>query len=142
MVSKIARIPLCSLALLVVVGSMALGQSSNTRRSINSYIGRGNAQSSILNRPTVSPYLRLLQNQGNPTNGLGSSTAVYQTQVRPQLERRQQSAQQQQQMQRMQSQLNQVRQQFTQPNSGLMTTGHPTRFMSYSHYYYPGLGVR
>ena len=47
--------------------------------------------------------------------------------------------QQQRQIQVMQNQLNQVRNQYRQANSGYMATGHPTRFMSYSHYY-PALG--
>lgn len=125
------------LVLLLAVPSMAQSGALSARQ----YATRGSAIGNVLSRPTVSPYLRLLQNQGNPQTGFGNVSAVYQTQVRPMVQQRQQAAQQQQQMNRMQSQLNQVRQQYTQPNSGLMTTGHPTRFMSYSHYYYPSLGV-
>lgn len=109
-------------------------------RGVQSYIGRAGNITNVLNRPTVSPYLRLLQNNGNPTSGNGTinNVGLYQTSVRPQLERRRQTQQTQQQIRQIQGQLNRIQQDFRRPTGGAMSTGHPTRFMSYSHYY-PGL---
>ena len=109
--------------------------SSNSSLSALSRANRGINQINPNNRPTVSPYLRLLNNNGNSQTGLGGASAVYQTQVRPAIERRQQAAQQQAQIQGIQRNLGQLRQQFTRPTQGFMQTGHATRFMSYSHYY-------
>jgi len=118
--------------------STATAQSGTTgsRSSVSALSrARGGLNISPNNRPTVSPYLRLLNNNGNANNGLGASNAVYQTQVRPALERRQNQAQQQQQIQGIQRDLSRLRNQFTRPSSGFMATGHQTRFMTYSHYY-------
>ena len=89
----------------------------------------------INNRPTVSPYLRLLQGNGQAQSGFANVQPIYQTQVRPELERRQNARVQAAQIQGIQRDLSRLRQQYTQPNQGYMQTGHPTRFMSYSHYY-------
>ena len=129
-------------ALLLLLPSAAVAQSGNSSLSTFSRTaGNFNVTNRINNRPTVSPYLRLLQNNGNPQSGLGGVQPVYQTQVRPMLQRREQQRQQQAQIQQIQQNLGQLRQQFTQPNRGFMQTGHPTRFMSYSHYY-PALNFR
>lgn len=126
-----------SLAVLFPVCSFA--QSANRPSSSISTLASRNGSLNVTNRinnnPTVSPYLRLLQGNGGAASGIGSANAIYQTQVRPQLERRQQAAQQQQQIQGIQRDLGRLRQQYSQPSTGFMQTGHPTRFMSYSHYY-------
>lgn len=118
--------------------AMVSAQSSSSSSSISA-LARANAGTNVTNRinsnPTVSPYLRLLNGNGGTTNGIGSANAIYQTQVRPAIERRQQSQQQQAQIQGIQRDLGRLRQQFTRPASGFMQTGHATRFMSYSHYY-------
>jgi hypothetical protein len=84
----------------------------------------------IPNRPTVSPYLNLL----NPT---GSGTSNYFTQVRPQLQAREELV-------RQQVQLNQIQRQVQRGQPGgvpvrgsqeIRGTGHETVFMQYSHYY-------
>ena len=108
---------------------------------VQGYIGRASSLTNVLNRPTVSPYLRLLQSNGQATSGLGAinNVGLYQTSVRPQLERRRQTQQTQQQIRQIQGQLNRIQQDFRRPTGGAMSTGHPTRFMSFSHYY-PGLG--
>ncbi len=119
------------IGLLVVSSAFAQNSSLNALQR-----GRQTTSRQILNNPTVSPYLRLLQGGGSGVNsGIGGVSAIYQTQVRPQIENRQQMAQQQQQIQQVQSQLNQVRNQYRQLSTGYMATGHPTRYMTYSHYY-------
>ena len=122
------------------LSSVCSAQFSSSRSAINT-IGqsRQTVRNQILNRNTVSPYLRLLQGGSGVNSGFGNVAAIYQTQVRPAVQREQDTVMQRQQIQQMQSQLNQVRNQYRQANSGYMATGHPTRYMSYSHYY-PGLG--
>ena len=123
--------PVCSFA-----QSGGGGIASNSSLStLNRARGGLNVTNRVNSSPTVSPYLRLLQGNGNVNTGFGGANAVYQTQVRPAIERRQQAAQQQQQIQGIQRDLGRLRQQYSQPSTGFMQTGHPTRFMSYSHYY-------
>ena len=121
----------------LLVPTVASAQSGST--SSLGALSRANSGTNITNRinsrPTVSPYLRLLNGNGTPNTTFGGANAIYQTQVRPAIERRQQSQQQQSQIQSIQSNLGQLRQQFSRPNQGFMQTGHATRFMSYSHYY-------
>jgi hypothetical protein len=85
-------------------------------------------------RPTVSPYLNLLQGGGGALN-----LPQYQTLVRPFLEQQainQRTAFDSQILQRqvnsLQSQVN-----YGQAAPG-RSTGHPTRYMNYSHYYSMG----
>ena len=101
-------------------------------------LGNRSVNNQILNRPTVSPYLQLLQNNGAAAVGAGATASIYQTQVRPAVEARRQAAVQQGQINQIRNDLNRARQQFSRP-TGQNSTGHPTRFMSYSHYY-PGFG--
>ncbi len=85
----------------------------------------------LYNRPTVSPYLNLLNQQS--TTGAPN----YFTQVRPLLEQREQARRQTGALQQLQRQVTNVRQDLnrrTGPNAARVT-GHPTRFMTYSHYY-------
>lgn len=116
-------------AIAVFSFASAFAQVASPRVSVNAF-------QNVLSRPTVSPYLQLVQNNGNGQIGRGS---IYQTQVRPQIEARQRAKQQQQQIKQVQQQLNTVRRDYQSSTGGRMSTGHPTRFMSYSHYY-PSLG--
>ncbi len=95
----------------------------------------GAVQRYIFDRPTVSPYLNLVRDS-NSSSGLPN----YQTLVRPALEQRQRNIQQQRQINRLQTDLNTTRRAFTRAKEGFQT-GHPTRFMTYLHYY-PTLGQR
>lgn len=101
----------------------------STNRFVRSY---------ILDRPTVSPYLNLLRNDG--INGI----ANYQTLVRPQLQFREQAIVQERQIERVQQRINvqqstieDIQQQRAQR---VFSTGHPTRFMNYQSYY-PGFSA-
>jgi hypothetical protein len=109
----------------VVAALVLLSPAAAPAQNISQY-------SNIYQRPTVSPYLNLLNN-----NQFGIST--YQTTVRPQIEEREA-------IQRNAASLQALQQQFQQgqqalPYSGRgggrygSSTGHPTRFMNYSHYY-------
>jgi hypothetical protein len=86
-------------------------------------------------RPTVSPYLNLLQRQGQ---GLPN----YQTLVKPALQTRQEMLQQQTQIQQLQRQTRQLTQRSEAASRGISReirgTGHVTTFMEFSHFY-PGL---
>ena len=134
---------LFTMSAVAFTASCAEAQVDSTRSALGA-INRGfrTATQQTLRRPTVSPYLQLVQGNGGGVNaGFGNAVAIYQTQVRPAVEREQQQLLQQRQIQQMQSQLNEVRSTYRQQNSGYFSTGHPTRFMSYSHYY-PLLGGR
>ncbi len=95
----------------------------------------------ILNRPTVSPYLNLI----NPNGGdFASSVGRYQNFVRPQLELQQRNAATDRRLSGIQNQLNQYQQnQSTALRSDPMSaaprsefaTGHPSVFQYYSHFY-------
>lgn len=99
---------------------------SGTGRSIPSVRQR------ILDRPTVSPYMELLspQGQGLPT---------YYTRVRPELEARALEQQAARQLSSLQSQVRAIQQQDARGSQ--FATGHPTRFMNYTHYF-PGFYQR
>ncbi len=86
---------------------------------------------SIPLRPAVSPYLNLVT--GNNNNGVSN----YLTQVRPQIEAREQLI-------RQQAQINQVQRQVQRGQPGgvpvrgsqeIRGTGHETAYMNYLHYY-------
>ena len=99
--------------------------------------GRGfqSARSSILGRPTTSPYLALTDLSGV---GLDNSSSYF-TSVRPRLERERNSQQQQLQIQNVQRQMSAMRSAAAQRSqNGMRATGHPTRFQLYLQYY-PGL---
>lgn len=106
--------------------------------SSDGYAQRNNAalrtQRSLYSRPTVSPYLNLLQPQGG---GLPN----YQTLVRPALEQRQRNQDTARQISALQSSVveNSVRDQ--RGEAMFRPTGHGTGFFYYSHFY-PGMGQR
>ncbi len=113
-----------------LVSANAMGQ----QQSHGSLIGSPPPQY----RPTVSPYLNLL-NQGANEDGTFRSYAVYQTLVRPQLAQRETDLSSQAGMARPSQGFPRVPAQAnvpfaTRPNR----TGHGAGFMSFSHYYtYP-----
>lgn len=99
-----------------------------------------NPMLNVLDRPTVSPYLNLVNpNPGNFDMGV----ARYQTLVRPQLDTMQRMASTQRQLRGLQDQVRRVEQfQSTAlqqapmaANQQVFGTGHPSVFMYYSHYY-------
>jgi TolA-binding protein len=92
----------------------------------------------VLNRPTVSPYLNLLR------AGTGYD-ANYQTLVRPALQNRQQARQQQSSINQLQSRVTNMQGQMVserRQQGSRFSTGHPTRFMVYLHYFPPFPGRR
>ena len=83
-----------------------------------------------VNRPTVSPYLNLL-------NQNSAGTSNYYTLVRPQIQAREEIL-------RQQAQINQIQRQVQRGQPGgvpvrgsqeIRGTGHETAFMNYLHYY-------
>jgi hypothetical protein len=115
--------------------SVALALFGGLAASSEAFAQRNNSalrtQRSLYNRPTVSPYLNLLQPQGG---GLPN----YQTLVRPALEQRNQNLQMQRQISQLQSSVieNNVRDQ--RGEAMFRPTGHSTGFFYYSHFY-PGM---
>jgi hypothetical protein len=94
---------------------------------------RYSSRSTILNRPTVSPYLALTN-----LDSVGNVDASYNyfTQVRPMLQNREQTERQQRSIARLQRDVQSVSSRVRQSSQpGLRATGHPTRFNSYLHYY-------
>jgi hypothetical protein len=122
---------------LIVLTSTAMSDSGYAQGLFNP-TGRTNAalatRDYIVNRPTVSPYLNLLRAES------GVSAPNYQTLVRPALEMRQRSAQQQSSIRQLQSRVTNMQGQVAAQSRGGsgFATGHPSRFMTYLHYY-PGL---
>jgi len=89
-------------------------------------------------RNTVSPYLNLV-NLGGGTSGQAAanfSLPNYQTLVQPQIRARQQAMLRNQQLNQLQGQVQDLRTDMQQQQEqGVSYTGHPTRFMTYLHYY-------
>jgi len=110
------------LAGLVVGGSRANAQISTGRA----------LQRDLASRPTVSPYLQLTRDFGGNTSDLGTD---YFTRVRPQIEGRRALQTQQREIQNVQRELGNLRNQSRRGQEEIFQTGHPTRFMTYSHYY-------
>lgn len=90
----------------------------------------------LTNRPTVSPYLNLVDRPGVNSSG----AATFQTLVRPLVEQRDMAEFQQMEIQQLQRRIDadarSRAQQYQQ--GGVRPTGHPTRFMNFSHFF-PGL---
>ena len=113
---------------------IVLGIGYGSPRWAAAQYGGYRGYSSSPNGPTVSPYLNLLQNNSGVPN--------YQTLVRPQFEARNAIVQQQQSLQQLQDEFQSRR----RPSRGGLgsgtnsrSTGHPTHFSEYSHYYNPNL---
>lgn len=91
---------------------------------------RNSFRDATTRRPTVSPYLRLLDGGDN------LFSTPYQSQVRPEFERRRFDRQQSRQISQLQQQVNSSLLQNTQnANGSLRATGHATFYMNYSHFY-------
>jgi hypothetical protein len=116
-----------SVGLFPVLSTPAPGQSSRFA------IGPVSPTRHILDRPTVSPYLNLLL--GDSDSSLGAIPSYF-TQVRPQLEARERARQQAREIKGLQRQVTSVRNDISRLGKpSARTTGHPTRFMNFSHYY-------
>lgn len=90
----------------------------------------------IFSRPTVSPYLNLL----NPAGAVGLPN--YFTLVRPQIEQRAGLSQQAAQLQQLNRQVSaNTRRSRSGQQQQVRSTGHPTQFMYYGPYYRQ-LGMR
>lgn len=132
------------LALLCCLGGAATCQAQNP----NSFLGAGqfykpsqysyrnSVRGIIQSSPTVSPYLTLALSGAQVQTGVGAPISTYQTLVRPQLDQREQALIQERQYRNLQQQVQNLRSDFElnlQRNS--VATGHPTRFMTHSHFY-------
>lgn len=118
--------------------AMAQFAQQNRVRSFSAFStgnsGFRSTASQILSRPTTSPYLALVNLDGQG-GGLDNSRNYF-TQVRPALDRQRQQQTQQLQIQNIQRNVAQMRTQAAQSNmTGPRGTGHPTRFQHYLHYY-------
>jgi hypothetical protein len=119
MTQSIKRIaPLAAIAICLAFSSSAQAQSA---RSI--YL------QNTTRRPTVSPYLSLLENSN-------SYTAQYQSRVRPEIEQRQINFEQANRLANLQRQVDRsLTQQSQYRDSTLRGTGHVTFYRNYLHYY-------
>lgn len=125
---KLAVLGFLAVALLWVENADA--QSFNPR---SANVGQA-TMNYLLNRPTVSPYLNLLRTESEIT------LPNYHTLVRPQLEGRQDVEKQQVAIRQLQSHVSSIQGRMARERNEF-GTGHPTRFMTYLHYY-PALGSR
>ena len=81
-------------------------------------------------KPTVSPYLNLLQNNGD------FDFPQYQTLVRPFFDQQSINNRNAIDSQALRGQVNSLQRQVGRSAvTGIRATGHPTRYMNYSHYY-------
>jgi len=93
-------------------------------------IGRSSIRDATTRRPTVSPYLRLLEGGGS------LFSTPYQSLVVPEIQRRRTSLEQSRQLSQLRQQMNASLMQNAQTTNGqLRATGHTTFFMNYSHFY-------
>jgi hypothetical protein len=122
----------CFVLVLSSLAQSAVGQQYATR---SRPVARS-AADYLVSRPTVSPYLNLLRAESDIT------MPNYHTLVRPAIESRQQSAEQSTEIRRLQSNVTNMQGKLAGKNRGSQfSTGHPTRFMSYLHYY-PSISER
>ena len=123
----------CVVLATILVSSEAHAQFSqqNRVRSLSSPFR--SASATILNRPTVSPYLALTDIGGNGNIDIGRN---YFTQVRPRLQSQESQRRQQMQIQNIQRNVTQMRSAAARRSqTGARATGHPTRFNYYLQYY-------
>jgi len=118
------RLSMAGLAALGLLGFLATGQA-------RAQYGYQRPPTSPFNQPSVSPYLNLLRP--------GTSAGVnYTTLVRPQVDTgraiQQLQYQVNQDQQALMGQLGQAPAGLN-PSAALPLTGHPTQFMTYSHYF-------
>ena len=126
----------------VLAAETALAQTSGVNRR-SFYQGRSSFRHNTdylrqsFSRPTVSPYLNLLRE-----DGVGLPT--YHTTVRPALQQRSTNRQQALAIRRVQDQFTSVivaQQSGRGQRTGIRATGHATQFMNFLHYY-PGFRRR
>lgn len=123
-----------SKATLVVFASLVFtvsmfGTASQANAQYRDY-GRDSFRSATTRRPTVSPYLRLLEGGGS------LFSTPYQSLVRPEIEQRQFNLQQSRQISQLRQQVNtSLLQNSRNAIGGLRATGHTTFYMNYSHFY-------
>ena len=134
------HLPVTTVATLVFAGlasSSCLAQFSQQNR-ITRYSGNlRTPTSNILSRPTVSPYLALTDLTGS---GNIDSSRNYFTQVRPQLDSQASQQRNRQAIINVQNRVASLRSTAARQSfPGVRSTGHPTRFGTYLHYY-PGFG--
>lgn len=115
----------------IVLGLLVDVAHAQRRQAFDSYTNR---------RPTTSPYLNLLNNQGN-------GVPQYQTQVRPQLEQRQVNQQNSQAIQGLQQQQALQARETRTGNQLLRPTGHRATYQNFLRSdgrssFYPGLSSR
>jgi len=113
--------------ILLVVGILGFGGSSALAQLDP---GGQLYYDSIYNRPTVSPYLNLL-NPGAAAN----SVPNYFTLVKPQLEQRAALTQQRADISRLNRQVSAGPRRSQRQQSQIRSTGHATQFMYYGPYY-------
>ena len=123
--------------LVVILGSHCCSDWASAQTDWGAYGRRGTSraftQKYLSSRPTVSPYLNLVRDQS-----MNTGAPNYQTLVRPALDRRELARDQERQLSSLQNQVGTIQGDLRRAQSGAMATGHPTRFMTYSHFY-PGL---
>lgn len=130
------RIASLTFMLVVLVTATSWAQSAS-----RNYVNTRARNNSMIRPPSLSPYLELIPNN---TNNLDSLTGRYQTLVRPQFELQQNLARTQQSLNNLQSSFSNLQLNTSLPaqatplgfqNQAFPVTGHPTYYMTWSHYY-------
>jgi hypothetical protein len=120
---------ICGFAVVLTIFGLNTKSSFAQQETGLRYASRRSTERFLYNRPTVSPYLQLT----NANSGFGLPN--YFAYVRPALEARQAAQQQEQSIQALSTQLNSVQRDIRRDENMLFQTGHPTRFMNFSHFF-------
>ncbi len=113
----------------VVLTVLMFGAASQANAQYRRY-ARDSIRNAVTRRPTVSPYLQLLEGGG------GLFATPYQSRVRPDVQQLQFNRQQNQQISQLRQQVNSsLLQDPRNADGGLRATGHTTFYMNYSHFY-------
>ena len=115
------------------VSRYSRGLSANAL-SVSQPNTRAKPFSNVQRRPTLSPYLNLLRNDGDSLGGLPN----YYTFVRPALEQQRTNRRQQRDIRKLGQEVQSVNRQLMfqgDPSNAVRPTGHTTVFMNHSHYY-------
>jgi hypothetical protein len=126
MLHSIAKVALLGGVCLLAATSTAAAQSMRPFEPAS----RSRLNSTMESRPTVSPYINLVNGAGGLSN--------YQTLVRPLIEEREELNRQWTELDRMNRQMNGMTSSAKRPESGPMGSGNraaAVRYMHYSHYF-------
>ncbi len=115
--------------------ALALLATNTSHAQLNAAAYQRRLSSLQTQPPRVSPYLNLISRTATDANGVPNNDGVYHTLVRPQVQATQELSHHQLEINQLRSQMSSIQANFTSPVTTAGSTGHASRFMSFSHYY-------